>query len=434
MRIITAILTCAFVSSSFAQEASIGPDVNKKGKYALTASRPESKKPEVILDYEYDYISKANLIPDRNGAGRSPYFVVNKGGVWGAVNQKGEYVFNAVEADTMWLLRSKDAYKIRYEDRSYDYVSISGKTIASDIVDEKRSPYARYRILVKKDGTQSIIHRGKEVVKPIPYELDLDIQNRARTFLVKNRKGYYVINLDGFPLNSKPFEAATPIDFDGNLAVQTNGEWSVVDKDLKPVDDRRYTKVEHHESRFGQQSFYLCYEEGVEDPFVYTGEFPKLISEKPIAGFKVIRAFGVGNQDGVWGYIGPETNSFGDIRYGKIEQSEKGHFYFHLLFGKVGESYCLINESGEIFYEDLEVEKVSTMRCEQGARILLHKGGKIAVVYEPEKEPEPAFVYTNAEGCEKGFYLFKDGNWGMMDATGNIIAEFKYKSKEEIPF
>ena len=152
MRVIIATFFCATFSFAFAQEVTIEPDVNKKGKYALTAVNPDSKKREIILDYEYDYISKANLIPDRNGPGRTPFFVVSKGGIWGAVDGKGEYVFNAVEADTMWLLRSKDAYKIKYADKSYDYVSIMGKTIASDIVDEKRSPYARYRILIKKDG------------------------------------------------------------------------------------------------------------------------------------------------------------------------------------------------------------------------------------------------------------------------------------------
>ncbi len=433
MRAIFVILTLSALGGAVcAQGTKIEPHINKKGLYALTLLNVESQKREIILDYEYQFISKANLIPDRDGPGRTPYFVVSKNGIWGAVDQKGEYVFQPSEADTMWLLRSNDAYKIRFADKSYNYVSIGGTVIASDIVDEKRSPYARYRILIKKDGTQSIIHRGKEVVKPIPYELDLDIQNRARTFLVKNKAGYHVINLDGFPLNDRPYEAATPIDFDGNLAVLENGNWYVLDKDLKRVDEVDYLKVEHRGSRFGQQSFYLCYTAVDSDPFVYAGEFPKLTSDKAIEGFQVVRAFGIGKIGSKWGYIAPETEGFDDFRYDTIEYSEKGHFYFHLIFGKIGSSYCLIDEAGKTYYEDVQIDKVGTMRCEQGARILLYQGEKIAVVYDAEKEPKPEFLYEDAQGSDKGFYLKKKGKWGMMDATGNIIADFTHSKQEDI--
>ncbi|MCG8575865.1 MAG: hypothetical protein MI810_13340 [Flavobacteriales bacterium] len=425
-------LAASVVFVTLNAQTKIKPQQNKSGKYGLVFANEEGNKEAIIKEHVYDYISEAHLIADADGPGRSPYFISKQDNKWGVLDEQGKELFEPLKADTMWLLRSKDAYKIKFEDGAYNYIGVRGNTIAADIVDEKRSPYARYRILVKRDGTQSIIYRGKEVVKPIPYELDLDIQNRARTFLVKNSKGYYVINLDGFPLNEEPFEAATPIDFDGNLAVRKGEKWHLLDMDLKRVDNKEYAKVERKESRFGQRSFYLCYADGEEKPYVYGGEYPTLSSENPVENFEVIRAFGIGEQNGKWGVLAPEAAKFSDFEYDSFEHSDKKEFYFHLIFGKKGSDYCLIDEAGKRYYAEIQIDEISIVRCEMGVRLCLRQGDKWALVYEPENEPNPTFEYEEIKGGEKGFYLKKDGKWGMMNHKGEMVADFIHDKPETI--
>ncbi len=413
---------------SFGQPETFAPDKNAKGKYALV--KGSSKTP--VTGYDYSFISDGQYPANVSAESGFPLFSGKQGNTWGILKHDGTWLLSPTEMDSLWMLRSRDAFKLLYSDRSYSYVNINGQVIASDIVDEKRSPYARYRVLVKRDGTQSIIYQGKEVVKPIPYELDLEIQNLAQTFLVKNQAGYYVINLDGFPLNTEPFQAATPIDFNGNLAVKDAKGWMILDKTLRPVDGKYYTRIVRRESEFDKRYFYLCYQTNETDIWVYGGDIPVLISPDPVSEFEVEKSFGVAKRNGKWGVLVPEIPKFTAFTYDSFDKIDNNEAYYHLIYCSSGGFYSIIDEEGHIYYADLKLEKIKPITCSTGAQVMLFKGGKVALVDNPEKEPSPSFLYDEAVCSEHGYFLKKDGKWGMIDNDGKVVVDFTHSSYESI--
>lgn len=411
-----------------AQDPSVFPD-EKRGKFALIKKVDGKKVP--ITDYVYDYINDGwTATVDKNEKGR--FFSCKQGVSWGVLNEEGKYQIELRELDTLWLLRSGDAYKLVRPEGVYDYVNLKGEVIATDIVTEQRSPYARYRVLVKSDGNQSIIYKGKEVMKPIPFELDLEIQNLARTFLVRNSKGFYVINLDGLPLNEKPYEGATAIDFNGNLAVKSEGAWRVLDRNLAPVDDNVYSKIDRKESQISKRYFYLCTKNGEDGYYIYAGDFPTLVTAEPVTEFTHEKSFGLGYRNNKWGVLPSETLKWTEFKYDEFKRTEKHEAYFHLLFCKMGEKYVIVDEDGNEYYSELGLTDVYPLTCDGGAKLVLKKGDKVALVHDPNDDSNPVFEFQEAQCHDKGILVKKNDKWGIVGFDGNMLVECKFNSPEEV--
>ena len=415
--------------------------IDEKGDYVI---KPEYDEMITIPNPNYDVFIITTNVDAMNETYQTK-----------VVNKNNEEIYNKYQGIEA-LVNTKENGEQYYEqsvliqknDNKYGLIAIDGKELLKPQYDNISAiENVKDYYLVEKDGLKGVSDNKGNIILSISYT-DIKVLNNKTTdgFIVKNAEEKYGIvkdNLDFIPCKYDNIQNISGYD---KYVVKEDGSWKIINQAGDTIVNTAFTSVkEINETNTIIENNNKV---GVVDnngKTIIPTEFKDIsyaFDNYYIA--KKADKYGVIDQDKnnkieykykkisynkqLNGFICENTNYNSDIINSNFEKSLTG------IITDIQDEYLRIRENGEYKYYNYKLEEISNQIALKNNTIFLSKENNKYGFIDKNGVVVANYEYDDAfEQNEFGYSAIKkDGLWGALDKTGNIVVEPKYDLENNI--
>lgn len=344
----------------------------------------------------------------------------------------GDTIVHCAQEDSISIWFSR-YFEVFYKDKAaVDLYTAQGELVESEVTGRENAygPGSTIFVLSHLDGTQSLWTGFGPRTPPIPFELNINTLDGDKFIIGNNEKGeYYKLTWKGEVI-AGPFEGYLKLLDSPNEAIKESGKWRLIGTDVQAYQDVVFDSLATLSKGRGLRN-YAFYTEN-ETVLISVGaksnggRYGHFWSAK-VSGNTIDLVDGVliAKNNELWARL--TSDGMSEFIFDKFEALPNGYGFIKArIMGKA----VLVNDLGEIYFENLNLKDIEAHNCEVGPMYELT--GKEAVGYfiDGMKADKVELIYDDLECGNYGYCVKKGKKWGLIDFKGQMMLDFKYKLKK----